>query len=167
MILNHFSGACPARVRSWVLALARYVGRLRATPREAMERVESRPPTRPVLHGRRSRNRRGGACWIDYCPVHGESHDDWGRRKCEICPKSVFIVGNRRRRRTKRRTITSASTHHWPRDSNKTLSGIPGAVRYERTKINSSKGERWFCSEEEARAGAGRGADGMRSQFYS
>ena len=27
---------------------------------------------------------------------------------------------------------------------------IPGNINYEKTKINENKGERWFCSEEEA-----------------
>ena len=27
---------------------------------------------------------------------------------------------------------------------------IPGDINYEKTKINENKGERWFCSEEEA-----------------
>jgi endonuclease YncB( thermonuclease family) len=29
---------------------------------------------------------------------------------------------------------------------------LPGTTWYSRTKINEAKGERWFCSEEEARA---------------
>ena len=28
---------------------------------------------------------------------------------------------------------------------------IPGNLNYEMTKINENKGERWFCSEEEAK----------------
>ena len=28
---------------------------------------------------------------------------------------------------------------------------IPGNLNYEKTKINKNKGERWFCSEEEAK----------------
>ena len=28
---------------------------------------------------------------------------------------------------------------------------IPGNLNYEKTKINENKGERWFCSEEEAK----------------
>lgn len=33
---------------------------------------------------------------------------------------------------------------------------VPGGRWYERTRINPSKGERWFCSEEEARAAGWR-----------
>ena len=33
---------------------------------------------------------------------------------------------------------------------------IPGVQHYERTKINTSKGERWFCSETEAVAAGWR-----------
>ena len=33
---------------------------------------------------------------------------------------------------------------------------LPGTTWYGRTKINESKGERWFCSEEEARAAGWR-----------
>ena len=29
---------------------------------------------------------------------------------------------------------------------------VPGGRWYDRTKISTAKGERWFCSEEEARA---------------
>ena len=28
---------------------------------------------------------------------------------------------------------------------------VPGSRHYDRTRIDESKGERWFCSEEEAR----------------
>lgn len=35
---------------------------------------------------------------------------------------------------------------------------VPGGRWYTRTKINESKGERWFCSEEEARAAGWRRA---------
>jgi hypothetical protein len=34
----------------------------------------------------------------------------------------------------------------------------PGGRWYSRTKINEAKGERWFCSEEEARAAGWRRA---------
>jgi len=33
---------------------------------------------------------------------------------------------------------------------------VPGGADYERTRINTSKGERWFCSEAEARAAGWR-----------
>ena len=33
---------------------------------------------------------------------------------------------------------------------------VPGGAYYSRTRINESKGERWFCSEEEARAAGWR-----------
>ncbi len=33
---------------------------------------------------------------------------------------------------------------------------VPGSTWYEQTRINTSKGERWFCSEEEARAAGWR-----------
>ena len=35
---------------------------------------------------------------------------------------------------------------------------VPGAQHYDRTRINTSKGERWFCSEAEARAAGWRRA---------
>ena len=35
---------------------------------------------------------------------------------------------------------------------------VPGAQHYARTRINTSKGERWFCSEAEARAAGWRRA---------
>ena len=35
---------------------------------------------------------------------------------------------------------------------------MPGAQHYERTRISTSKGERWFCSESEARAAGWRRA---------
>ena len=35
---------------------------------------------------------------------------------------------------------------------------VPGGRRYDRTKIDSAKGERWFCSEEEAQAAGWRRA---------
>lgn len=35
---------------------------------------------------------------------------------------------------------------------------VPGGRWYSRTKINESKGERWFCSEAEARAAGWRRA---------
>lgn len=33
---------------------------------------------------------------------------------------------------------------------------VPGSPWYERTEINESKGERWFCTEEQARAAGWR-----------
>lgn len=33
---------------------------------------------------------------------------------------------------------------------------VPGGYYYDRTRISPSKGERWFCSEEEARAAGWR-----------
>ena len=33
---------------------------------------------------------------------------------------------------------------------------VPGSPSYEQTKIDESKGERWFCSEAEARAAGWR-----------
>ena len=33
---------------------------------------------------------------------------------------------------------------------------IPGSPWYEKTKINTDKGERWFCTEEEAKAAGWR-----------
>ena len=33
---------------------------------------------------------------------------------------------------------------------------IPGSANYSRTRISETKGERWFCSEEEARAAGWR-----------
>ena len=33
---------------------------------------------------------------------------------------------------------------------------VPGSRYYERTKIDEAKGERWFCTEEEARAAGWR-----------
>jgi len=33
---------------------------------------------------------------------------------------------------------------------------VPGSPSYDRTKIDESKGERWFCSEAEARAAGWR-----------
>ena len=35
---------------------------------------------------------------------------------------------------------------------------VPGAQHYDRTRINTSKGERWFCSEAQARAAGWRRA---------
>lgn len=35
---------------------------------------------------------------------------------------------------------------------------MPGAEHYDRTRIDASKGERWFCSEAEARAAGWRRA---------
>jgi len=36
---------------------------------------------------------------------------------------------------------------------------LPGQADYEATRINEKKGERWFCSEAEARAAGFRRAD--------
>ena len=35
---------------------------------------------------------------------------------------------------------------------------VPGAQHYERTRISAAKGERWFCSESEARTAGWRRA---------
>ena len=35
---------------------------------------------------------------------------------------------------------------------------VPGGQYYDRTRIDAAKGERWFCSEEEAQAAGWRGA---------
>ena len=35
---------------------------------------------------------------------------------------------------------------------------VPGGAYYDRTKISAAKGERWFCSEEEALAAGWRRA---------
>jgi hypothetical protein len=37
---------------------------------------------------------------------------------------------------------------------------VPGSPAYERTKIDEAKGERWFCSEAEARAAGWRAPRG-------
>lgn len=42
--------------------------------------------------------------------------------------------------------------------SGKRIYHVPGAQHYERTRINTSKGERWFCTEAEARAAGWRRA---------
>ena len=42
--------------------------------------------------------------------------------------------------------------------SGKRIYHVPGAQYYDRTRINTSKGERWFCSEAEARAAGWRRA---------
>lgn len=36
------------------------------------------------------------------------------------------------------------------------IDDVPGAESYERTPINPSKGERWFCTGQEARAAGWR-----------
>ena len=42
--------------------------------------------------------------------------------------------------------------------SGKRIYHVPGERWYNRTKITTAKGERWFCTEEEARAGGWRAA---------
>jgi len=37
---------------------------------------------------------------------------------------------------------------------------VPGSDAYAKTRIDESKGERWFCSEEEARAAGWRAPRG-------
>ncbi|MGN6917326.1 sunset domain-containing protein [Neisseria sp. P0017.S004] len=37
---------------------------------------------------------------------------------------------------------------------------VPGTAAYEKTKIDEAKGERWFCSEDEARAAGWRAPRG-------
>jgi len=37
---------------------------------------------------------------------------------------------------------------------------VPGTAAYEKTKIDAVKGERWFCSEDEARAAGWRAPKG-------
>ena len=37
---------------------------------------------------------------------------------------------------------------------------LPGSRSYEKTRIDTAKGERWFCSEGEARAAGWRAARG-------
>lgn len=121
-------GACGAPSSA---AVDRASGRASATMRPSRLIRRMRSPGSPAPgHDAalraccRQRIRGGGACRTDHCPVHGGSHDDWGRSMRyvqSLCSSSVIP----RRRRTKRRTIASASTRHWSRNSNKTLSGFP------------------------------------------
>ena len=68
---------------------------------------------------------------------HAGLGEAWNRRSSRLSSgwigsttaDSSRSSGTDRRRRPKRRTIASGSTRHWPRDSTKTLSGIPGAVQ--------------------------------------
>lgn len=54
-------------------------------------------------------------------------------------------------------------------ESGKRIYHVPGGRFYERTRIDTSKGERWFCTEGEARAagGAVRGSSPHARQTIS
>ena len=65
---------------------------------------------------------------------------DWprGDRKASSAPEGCRIKGN---------ISDNGRVYH-----------MPGQKHYEQTHISTAKGERWFCSESEARAAGGRGS---------
>ena len=136
--------------------------RLEHEARDAGRGLWALPPSRRIAPWEWRRNRRGAA----------RAYTDWTRETAEDC-RANFRKTPDRMTPPRGGTIAPAAltstrdTPTGPRpgcDIKGNISGngriyhLPGGAHYARTRIDESKGERWFCSESEARAAGWRPA---------
>lgn len=90
------------------------------------------------------------------CPSDSGSYTCGDKGYCSQCPDNRYCQ-DRRPRVSRTEPKEPARSPHCTIKGNisyktgEKIYHVPGGNFYTRTKINLSKGERWFCSEEEAR----------------
>lgn len=148
--------------RQYAEAADRDLCRLEHEAREAGRGLWGLPPSRRVAPWEWRRNRRGTP----------RAYTDWSRETVANCRANFRRTPDRMTLPYGGATLPSAlSASPAPAETRRpgcdikgNISGngriyhLPGGAHYARTRIDESRGERWFCSEAEARAAGWRPA---------